>query len=149
LTKELHKAGFYNHVFQLDFGDKVVDVLARDVQFHPVTDVPLHVDFLRIQADSKVTVSIPLHFINHDKSPALKQGGLLNIVVHALELSVPAHAIPETLVVDLEGLSMGEAIHLSHLKLPSEWRAVHADRDDTLATIVAPSGLSDETTQAS
>ena len=147
LMKEMRKPGFFNHIFQLEVEGKTVDVLARDVHFHPVNDLPLHVDFMRVQADARVTVSVPLQFINHDKSPALKQGAIFNVVVHSLELSVPVQSIPENLVVDLDGLQIGDSIHLDRLNLSPEWRVVHAERDVTLATVVAPSGMTEETSE--
>lgn len=144
LMKEMRKPGFFNHVFELEVEGKGARVLARDVHFHPVTDLPLHIDFMRISKDARVTVSVPLQFINADKSPGLKQGGVLNVVVQAIEMSVPAEAIPENIVIDLEGLQIGDAVHMDKLNFSKDWRILHADRDNTLATIAAPSGSADD-----
>jgi large subunit ribosomal protein L25 len=143
LMKEMRKPGFFNHIFELDLGGKTHQVLPRDVHFHPVTDAPLHVDFMRVSKDSRVTVSVPLQFINADKSPGLKRGGMLNVVVHAIEMSVPANAIPEKITIDLDGMQVGEAVHMDRLNFSADWRVIHAERDNTLATIAAPSGLTE------
>lgn len=141
VMKELRKPGFFNHLFDLECHGKTVPVLARDVHFHPVSDMPVHIDFMRVSADARVTVFVPVKFVNSDKSPGLKRGGLLNVVIHAIEMSVPAQAIPEQITIDLDGLNVGDAVHLSDLKLSKELRVLHPERDNTLATIVIPSGL--------
>jgi hypothetical protein len=115
-------------------------VLPRDVQFDPVTDKPLHVDFLRVSSDSKVVVQVPVEFINEVKSPGLKRGGVLNIVRHEIELRCAVDAIPRTIVIDLEGLDIGDSIHISHVKLPENVRPV-IDRDFTVASVAAPSAV--------
>lgn len=152
LMKEMRRQGFFNHIFELNFDEKMdsqgEQVLARDVHFHPVTDIPLHIDFMRVSKDARVTVSVPLQFVNADKSPGLKRGAVLNVVVHALEMTVPANAIPEKIVIDLDGLQIGDAVRLDRLNLSKEWRIIHAERDNTLVTVVAPSGLTDETPAA-
>ncbi|MGL4427129.1 MAG: 50S ribosomal protein L25/general stress protein Ctc [Alphaproteobacteria bacterium] len=144
VNRELTQSGFYSRLFELQLEGKKVNALARDIQFHPVTDVPLHVDFLRVSGASYVTVAVPIRFINEDKSPGLKVGGVLNIVLHALEISVQASLIPEELVIDLTGLQIGEVIHLDRIKLPEGSKAMHAERDVTVATIVSPSGLNEK-----
>jgi large subunit ribosomal protein L25 len=111
------------------------------VQFHPVTDRPLHVDFLRIGEHSTVTVEVPVRFENEEASPGLKRGGVLNIVRHELELVCDAAEIPDEVVIDLKGFDVGDSIHLSHVTLPSGTKSAITDRDFTIATIVAPSGL--------
>ncbi|MGL6187496.1 MAG: 50S ribosomal protein L25/general stress protein Ctc [Holosporales bacterium] len=144
IIKEIGRPSFFNHIIELECAGKKGRVLPRDVHYHPVTDLPLHIDFMRVTKDALVTVAVPLKFINADKSPGIKRGALLNIVVQAIEISLSPDSIPEHIVIDLEGRQMGEAIHLDSLNLPQEWRIIHAERDNTLATIVAPSGLSDE-----
>ncbi|MGL4371813.1 MAG: 50S ribosomal protein L25/general stress protein Ctc [Alphaproteobacteria bacterium] len=144
VNRELTQSGFFSRLFELQLEGKKVNALARDIQFHPVTDVPLHVDFLRVSGASYVTVAVPIRFINEDKSPGLKVGGVLNIVLHALEISVQANLIPEELVIDLTGLQIGEVIHLGRIKLPEGSKALHAERDVTVATIVSPSGLNEK-----
>ncbi|MGL4825392.1 MAG: 50S ribosomal protein L25/general stress protein Ctc [Alphaproteobacteria bacterium] len=144
VNRELAQSGFFSRLFELQLEGEKVNALARDIQFHPVTDVPLHVDFLRVSGASYVTVAVPIRFINEDKSPGLKMGGVLNIVLHALEISVQASLIPEELVIDLTGLQIGEVIHLDRIKLPEGSKALHAERDVTVATIVSPSGLNEK-----
>jgi len=140
LMKALHTGHFFNSVVMLDLGGTKIRTLPKDVQFHPVTDRPLHVDFLRIGEHSKVTVNIPVHFTDEELSPGLKRGGVLNVVVHDLGLSVDAAEIPDEIRVSLKGLEVGENIHLSQITLPKG--ATATDQEDiTIATIVAPSAL--------
>jgi large subunit ribosomal protein L25 len=141
LVKILNKGGFLNHTLELEGLGVAEHVLPRDVQFHPVTDRPMHVDFLRLAANAKITVNIPVHFKNEALSPGLKRGAVLNIVRHEIELECPADAIPDDLVVDLTGLNIGDSVHISAIKLPEGARPTIRDRDFTVATIVAPSGL--------
>ena len=140
LMKLLHTGHFFNSVVMLDLGGKKIRTLPKDVQFHPVTDRPLHVDFLRIGEHTKVNVNVPVHFKDEELSPGLKRGGVLNVVIHDLGLSVDAAEIPEEIVVSLKGLEVGESIHLSQVALPKG--ATAQDQEDvTIATIVAPSAL--------
>ncbi|PKU23931.1 50S ribosomal protein L25/general stress protein Ctc [Telmatospirillum siberiense] len=138
LWAEMNKPGFLSRLFDVSVGGKTERVLCRDVQCHPVSDQPLHVDFLRISAESKVHVHIPVHFSNQDKSTGLKRGGVLNVVAHELEIIAPAIAIPSELVVDLTGLDIGASIHLSTIKLPEGVSVVTHEKDQTIATIAAP-----------
>ncbi|ATE64323.1 50S ribosomal protein L25/general stress protein Ctc [Rhizorhabdus dicambivorans] len=140
LMKALHTGHFFNSVVMLDVAGKKVRTLPKDVQFHPVTDRPLHADFLRIGEHSKVNVNVPVHFKDEDQSPGIKRGGVLNIVVHDLGLSVDAAEIPDEIAVSLKGLDVGENIHLSQITLPKGATALDSD-DITIATIVAPSAL--------
>jgi large subunit ribosomal protein L25 len=140
LMKLLHTGHFFNSVVMLDVGGKQVRTLPKDVQFHPVTDRPLHADFLRIGAHSTVTVDVPVHFKDEELSPGLKRGGVLNTVVHDLGLVVDASHIPDEIVISLKGLEIGESVHLSQITLPKGAKAVD-DGELTLATIVAPSAL--------
>jgi len=140
LMKMLNTGHFFNSVVMLDVVGQKVRTLPKDVQFHPVTDRPLHADFLRIGEHSKVTVNVPVHFIDEALSPGIKRGGVLNIVVHDLGLSVDAAEIPEEITVSLKGLEVGENIHLSQIALPKGATAVD-HTDITIATIVAPSAL--------
>lgn len=138
LIKELNKAGFFNHLIELKLGSENHLVLARDVQLDPVTDRPVHVDFLRVGAESTVTVEIPVKFINSDRSPGIKRGGMLNVVRHEVEMICRATDIPESLTVDLNGLNVGDSVHISMIALPAGSKPVISDRDFTIATIVAP-----------
>ena len=123
----------------LKIGSNTVRAIPRDIQYDPVKDVPLHIDFMRVTKDSRLTVAVPIDFINEEESPGLKRGGVLNIVLHEIELSCPPETIPEHLVVDLSGLEIHDTIHLEQLDLPEGVVPVAAERDNTIATIVAPS----------
>lgn len=138
LNRELHRTGFFSRIFEVDVAGKKVRVLARDVQFHPVSDRPLHVDFMRFGANTRLHVDVNVVFVNEDKCPGLKRGGVLNIVRHTVELVCKADSIPESLVANLEGLDIGDGIHISHISLPEGVRPAIADRDFTVATIAAP-----------
>jgi large subunit ribosomal protein L25 len=138
LLAEINSTHFFNRVFQLDINGQKQSAIAKDLQLHPVTDRPLHVDFFRVDKDSKIHVFVPVEFINEDKSPGIKRGGVLNIIAHTLELICPASAIPETLTVDLTGLELGHSLHLDVLTLDKRVSVAHPERDHTLATIVAP-----------
>ena len=115
--------------------------LPKDVAFHPVTDRPLHADFLRIGEHSEVHVNVPVHFTDEDTSPGMKRGAVLNIVRHELELICDAAMIPDDIKISLKGLEVGASIHISHVALPAGARSAITDRDFTIATLVAPSGM--------
>ena len=132
---------FMNSVVMVGVGGKDVRTLPKDVSFHPVTDRPLHVDFLRISEHAKVTVNVPVHFINELAAPGIKRGGVLNVVRHELELVCDAAEIPDEIAVDLTGFEVGDSIHISAVTLPKGVTSVISDRDYTIATIVAPSAL--------
>jgi large subunit ribosomal protein L25 len=145
LMKALHTGHFMNSVVMIDAGGKgAIRTLPKDVAFHPVTDRPLHVDFLRISEHAKITVAVPVHFDNEEASPGLKRGGVLNIVRHELELSCDAAEIPSEIRIDLTGLEVGDSIHISAVTLPKGVTSAIDDRDFTIATIVAPSALKSE-----
>jgi large subunit ribosomal protein L25 len=141
LMKALHTGHFMNSVVMVGFGGKDVRTLPKDVSFHPVTDRPLHVDFLRISEHAKVTVNVPVHFINELAAPGIKRGGVLNVVRHELELVCDAAEIPDEIPVDLTGFEVGDSIHISAVTLPKGVSSAITDRDYTIATIVAPSAL--------
>ena len=142
-TRILHQPGFFTHLFDVTVDGATHRVLPRDVQFHPVTDVPLHVDFLRVAADTRITVMVPVEFVNQDKSAGLKKGGVLNIVRHEIEVTAVADNIPEHITVSCEGFDVGDSIHISSVTLPEGVKPT-IDRDFTIATIAAPSGLKSE-----
>ncbi|WP_321392965.1 50S ribosomal protein L25/general stress protein Ctc [Emcibacter sp.] len=141
LVKQLSTGGFMNTSFDIEVGGKKEMVLPRDVQFHPVTDWPMHVDFLRLAQDSTININIPVHFLNEEECPGLKAGGVLNVVRHEIEFSCPANAIPEAIEIDISGLELNDSIHISSVTLPKGVTPVIEDRDFTIATIAAPSGL--------
>ncbi|MBS0255215.1 MAG: 50S ribosomal protein L25/general stress protein Ctc [Proteobacteria bacterium] len=141
LARQLGTGHFFNSIVEIEIGGKAVRTLPKDVAFHPVNSRPVHADFLRLSADAKVHVAVPVIFANEDKSPGLKRGGVLNIVRHELELVCAADKIPDDIVIDVTGFDVGASIHISHVKLPEGSASAITDRDFTIATIVAPSGL--------
>ncbi len=140
-SKILKKPGFFTHLFDITVAGASHRVLPRDVQFHPVTDVPEHVDFLRVSAETKISVHVPVRFIGQDKCPGLKRGGTLNIVLHEIELSCDASHIPEHVDVNLDGLDLGASVHLDSIVLPEGTSVAHGTHDQTVVTIATPSGL--------
>ena len=144
VTKRIHAGGFMTTVATIDVDGKKYKVLPKDYQLDPVRDFTMHVDFLRVSGNTQVSVEIPVHFVNEDKSPGLKVGGVLNIVRHEVEVQCPANAIPEFFTVDLSGHKIGDSIHISEVTLPKGVTPVITDRDFTIATIIAPAGGIDE-----
>lgn len=129
---------FFATVLDLEIDGAMEQVLPREAQLHPVTDRPLHLDFVRASAGARVTVAVPVRFVNEATCPGLKRGGVLNIVRREVELVCPADAIPAELVADLAGFDIGESVHIRHVTLPAGVRPVIADRDFTIASIVPP-----------
>jgi len=144
VTKRIHAGGFMTTIATIEVDGKKYKVLPKDYQLDPVRDFTMHVDFLRVSGNTQVTVEIPVHFVNEDKSPGLKVGGVLNIVRHEVEVQCPANAIPEFFTVDLSGHKIGDSIHISEVTLPKGVTPTIADRDFTIATIVAPAAGIDE-----
>ncbi len=144
LYKMLLTGHFMNSVVMIDFKGKPHRTLPKAVDFHPVTSRPIHVDFLRIGEHTKVTVAVPVRFDNEDASPGLKRGGVLNVVQHELELVCDAASIPNEIHIPLDGLEIGDSIHISQVSLPEGVKPAIDDRDFTVATIVAPSALKSE-----
>lgn len=141
LMKLLMTGHFFNSIINIELGGKTVRTLPKDVALHPVSDRPLHADFLRLSADHKVHVAVPVVFANEEASPGLKRGAVLNIVRHELELVCDPEQIPSEIVIDVTGKDVGDSIHISHVTLPAGSASAITDRDFTIATIVAPSGL--------
>jgi large subunit ribosomal protein L25 len=142
LAKMLNTGHFMNSVVMIEGADTAaIRTLPKDVQFHPVTDRPLHVDFFRIGAHSTVHVNVPLVFTDEELSPGLKRGGVLSVVRHEIELIVDAAEIPEQIEVSCKGFDVGESIHISSVTLPKGAKTAIDDRDFTVATIAAPSAL--------
>src|SRR5205085_3394520 len=139
LAKMLSTGHFMNSVVMIDVGGNATRTLPKDVQFHPVTDRPVHVDFFRISEHSKVTVAVPIVFTGEESSRGLKRGGVLNAVRHELELVCDAAEIPEEIRISLAGLDIGDSLHISSVTLPQGSESAITDRDFTIATIVAPS----------
>ena len=146
--KIMTQSGIFSRLLDLNVDGKSNIVLTRDIQFHPVSENPLHVDFLRIGKGSTITVSIPVSFINEELSPGLKTGGVLNTVRFELELECPADKIPEKIEINLEGLVVGDSIKISTVKLPDGVAPTITDRDFTIATIAAPTKMAEVSTEA-
>jgi len=148
LSRLVGKPGFLAKLVDVAVDGTTHRTLPRDVQYHPVTDMPLHVDFMRVGAGSKVTVTVPVSFINHERSAGLRRGGILNIVRHGIEVICSVDAIPDRLVVSLDGLDIGDSLHINAVTLPEGVRPVTTDRDFTIATIGASSAVREEAAQA-
>ena len=149
VVREIEKPGFYTRLIELDVAGRKERVLPRDVQFHPVSDKPEHVDFLRVGEATRLRVAVPVRFMNQEKCPGLKRGGVLNIVRRAVEVYCPANAIPSQIEVNLEGLDIGDSVHISHVKLPEGVRPTISGRDFTIAAVAAPTTMAaEETTTA-
>ena len=144
LRRQLGTGHFFNSIVEITAGGKTVRTLPKDVAFHPVSSRPLHVDFLRLAKDAKVTVNVPVIFANEEASPGLKKGGVLNVVRHDLELVCEPNKIPADITIDVTGLEIGDSIHISSVKLPQGAESAITDRDFTIATVVAPSALRSE-----
>ena len=141
VTKKIHDGGFLTTLVTIEVDGKKHSVLPKDYQLDPVRDFLMHVDFLRVSKNTQVTVEIPVHFENEEKSPGLKRGGVLNVVRHTVECNCPANAIPDSITVDLTGLEIGDGIHISHVTLAAGVEPTITDRDFTIATIASPAGL--------
>ena len=145
-SKLVYTANAYTVV--IAFGEKEsYNAILQDIQFHPVSENPLHVDFLRIGKGSNINVSVPVSFINEELSPGLKTGGVLNTVRFELELMCPADSIPEKIEINLEGLVVGDSIKISSVNLPDGVSSTITDRDFTIATIAAPTVMSEVSTE--
>lgn len=144
LVAILNRGGFLSHTFEIDVAGKAQQVLPRDIHLHPVTDEPLHVDFMRLTKGAKVTVNVPVHYVDEEESPGLKRGGVLNVVRYEVEIEAPATAIPEALVASLKGLDINDAVRISDVSLPEGSAPTITDRDFTLATVSAPTVMTSE-----
>jgi large subunit ribosomal protein L25 len=144
LRRQLGNPHFFNTLCSLQVNGEAVRVLPRDVQLHPVTDDPIHADFVRVSAGATVEVEVPVVFVNEETSPGLKRGGVLNIVRREIELVCPADAIPGELTIDLQAFDIGDSVHISHVALPEGARPTITDRDFTIATISAPTVVAEE-----
>ena len=144
VTQRLQAGGFLTHLLQIEVNGEEIRVIPKDFQLDPVRDFLIHVDFLRVGEGAKLTLDVPVHFVNHPESPGLKRGGVLNIVRHAVEMVVPADAIPEFIEVDLTGLDIGDSVHISAVTLPEGATPTITDRDFTIATIAGAAAMVSE-----
>jgi large subunit ribosomal protein L25 len=142
--KALHTGKLLGHLVTLKYGDESQPVIAKDVQFHPVTESPLHFDLFRVDAHASIRISVPVHFRNQDASPGMKRGGALNVNLHEVEVLAPADAIPEELVVDLTGLDIGDAVRAADLTLPDRVQITALHRDATVASISMSSAMASD-----
>ena len=140
ITKIVHQPGIFGRLLEIDVAGSKSTVLTRDIQFHPVNDRIMHMDFLRVSQSATVAVAVPVEFINEDKCPGVKIGGVLNVVRYEVELNCPATAIPEKITVDLDGVKIGDSIHISAIPLPEGVTPTITDRDFTVATLASPGG---------
>ena len=138
LKSLIEKENFLSSIITVNVEGKPQNVLPREVKYHILSDEPTHVDFLRVLPGVKIKIEVPVNFINHEKSPGLKRGGVLNIVRRKVELNCPSEKIPENLTLDLDGVDIGESFKISSVKLDSEVTPTIQGRDFVIATLAAP-----------
>ena len=138
LKTTIQDSGFFSKQCELNLGNETITVLPKDIQLHPVKESVLHIDFLRVGENTTVTLYVPVKFINENLCPGLKQGGVINIVRHEVELKTPVSKIPEFLEANLDGLEIGDSIHISSINLEDGVTPTIKDRDFTIATIAPP-----------
>jgi len=141
----MHSGSFYTNIINIEINGKVEKILPKNLQYHPVTDRLIHFDFLRVQEDTKVTVEVPIDFLNQDICPGLKKGGVLNLVRRLVELSCNANNIPDKLQYDLINSEIGDAVKISNIDLPEGVKPTIIDRDFVIATLVPPTVEVEET----
>ena len=134
----IEKENFLSNIITLNVNGKSQNVLPREVKYHILSDEPTHVDFLRVLPGVKIKIEVPVNFINHEKSPGLKRGGVLNIVRRKVELKCPSEKIPANLILDLDGIDIGESFKISSVKLESDVVPTIQGRDFVIATLAAP-----------
>jgi large subunit ribosomal protein L25 len=138
LMHQIRGGGFFSSVYEIEADGNKHRVLPRDIQLHPVTDQPLHVDFMRFSKSTRLVVEVPVVFIGEEDCPGLRQGGVLNIVRHAIEMRASPDRIPESIEIDLSSYNIGDSVHISSVKLPDDVELTITDRDFTVVTIAAP-----------
>jgi large subunit ribosomal protein L25 len=143
LAKEVTRPGFFARLVNVEIDGTTHRTLPRDVQLDPITDYPIHVDFLRVSAGTKITVAVPVKFTNAETSPGIRRGGMLNIARHEIDLVCPVENIPDVLTISLEGMEIGDSIHITAVKLPEGTRPT-ITRNFTVASIAAPTAVRDE-----
>lgn len=148
MIRLLNRGGFLSQTYEINVDGKKTTVLPRDLQLHPVSDLPIHIDFLRLAKGSTVVMEIPVKVTGEDVSPGLKRGGVINFTRHEIELEVPADNIPESIEIAVDALDINEAVKISNIDLPKGCKATITDRDFTILAVVAPSGLKSAEAQA-
>tara|TARA_Y100001970_G_scaffold294331_1_gene450748 strand:- start:52284 stop:52970 length:687 start_codon:yes stop_codon:yes gene_type:complete len=145
--KEYKQPGFFSRLYDVDIAGEKIRVLPREVQLDPVTDQPLHVDFIRYVKGATITVDVAVNFIGEDVCPGLKRGGVLNVVRREVELLCPVESIPDMIELDITECDIGDSLHISQVKLPNGVTPTITDRDFTIATIAAPTVMAEEETE--
>ena len=143
LAKEVQRPGFFARLLNVEVDGTTHRTLPRDVQLDPINDHPIHVDFLRVNAGTKITVAVPVKFVDQERSPGIRRGGMLNIARHEIDLVCPVENIPDVLTISLEGTEIGDSIHITAVKLP-EGTQPTITRNFTVASIAAPTAVRDE-----
>ena len=138
LKSLIEKENFLSNIVTLNVNGKSQNVLPKEIKYHIISDEPMHVDFLRVVPGVKIRIEVPVQFINHEKSPGLKRGGVLNIVRRKVELRCPSEKIPESLVIDLDGVDIGESFKISSINLEADVTPTITGRDFVIATLAAP-----------
>jgi len=138
LKSLIEKENFLSSIIALNVDGKEQNVLPKEIKYHIITDEPIHVDFLRVVPGVKIKIEVPVKFINHETSPGLKRGGVLNIVRRKVELKCPSEKIPENLVIDLDGIDIGESFKISSISLDQDVAPTIQGRDFVIATLAAP-----------
>ena len=138
LKSTIEKENFLSSIVTLNVDGKSQNVLPREIKYHVISDEPIHVDFLRVVPGVKIRIEVPVQFINHEKSPGLKRGGVLNIVRRKIELNCPSEKIPEVIVIDLDGIEIGESFKISSINLETDVTPTISGRDFVIATLAAP-----------
>ena len=141
IVRLINRGGFLSQAYEITADKKKESVVVRDLQLHPVNDIPQHIDFFRLSKGATLVMNIPVHIVGEDESEGLKRGGVINMTRHDLELNVPADAIPEAIEISVASLDVGDGIHISGITLPEGCTPVISDRDFTICTIAAPSAL--------
>ncbi len=138
LRSLIDQENFLSNIININMDGKTINVLPREISYDPISDDPIHIDFLRIVKGAKIVLEIPVRFTNNEKSPGLKRGGVLNIVRRKVELKCPIENIPTELVVDLDGLDIGTSIKISSIQLSENVEPTIQGRDFVIATVAAP-----------
>ena len=145
LLRLIRSGKFLAHMIDLRYGEESQPVIPRDIQWDPVSDLPVHFDLFRVKEGSVISVDVPVHFTNQEICPGLKKGGTLNVIRHTVSLDVPANMIPEELSIDLSMVDIGDVIHISAVRLPEGARPTIRDRDFTVATLMGRGGKQEAT----
>jgi len=138
LKSLIEKENFLSNIITVNLNGKTQKVLPKEIKYNVITDEPIHIDFLRVVAGVQIKIEVPVQFINHEKSPGLKRGGVLNIVRRKIELKCPSEKIPENITIDLDGIDIGESFKISSIKLEEDVTPTIQGRDFVIATLAAP-----------